>query len=64
MVLSVCKTLGAHGVNRSVTHTQKFGFIKGVDKRLNYHRESFRKLTFRALAFLSDKELTLETSAF
>ena len=33
---------------------------------LNYHRERFRKLTFRALALRlrSDEGLTLETSAF
>ena len=35
---------------RGVGNVQKFGFIKRVDKGLNYHRERFRKLTFRALA--------------
>ena len=32
--------------------------------RSNYHRERFRKLTFRALAIRPDGRLTLETSGF
>ena len=35
---------------------QQFGFIKRVDKRLNYHRERFRKLTFRALALCQSEQ--------
>ena len=43
----------------------KIGFINRVDKgRYDYHRERFRKLTFRTLAFCSDEGLTLETSVF
>ena len=38
-----------------------FSVIKRVDK-LNYHRERFTKLTFRALVLRSDEGLTLETS--
>ena len=36
---------------------QKFGYIKRGDKSLNYHRQRFRKLTFRALALRSDEGL-------
>ena len=34
---------------------KKFGFIKRVDKG-SYHRERFRKLTFRALALRQSPE--------
>ena len=37
------------------SETWKFGFTKRIEKRSNYHRERFGKLTFRALTLSSER---------